>query len=115
MLAMRQCLQQLNGNRHGRQQICNHTPLHRQSVILERDIGLEISRATLSRLSHLSHRSSAFLGVLSPTRIATRRYDQCRYGRSTPPFCPPITARLSGAMDPKLGGVLEKNSGQSEC
>src|SRR6266568_4236567 len=27
--------------------ICNHTPLHRQSMILERDIGLEISRATL--------------------------------------------------------------------
>jgi transposase len=26
---------------------CNHTPLHRQSIILERDIGLEISRATL--------------------------------------------------------------------
>ena len=26
---------------------CNHTPLHWQSVILERDIGLEISRATL--------------------------------------------------------------------
>jgi transposase len=26
---------------------CNHTPLHRQSVILERDIGLQISRATL--------------------------------------------------------------------
>jgi transposase len=26
---------------------CNHTPLYRQSVILERDIGLEISRATL--------------------------------------------------------------------
>ena len=26
---------------------CNHTPLHRQSVILERHIGLEISRATL--------------------------------------------------------------------
>jgi hypothetical protein len=26
---------------------CNHTPLHRQSVILERDSGLEISRATL--------------------------------------------------------------------
>ena len=26
---------------------CNHTPLHRQSLILERDIGLEISRATL--------------------------------------------------------------------
>ena len=26
---------------------CNHTPLHRQSVILDRDIGLEISRATL--------------------------------------------------------------------
>jgi transposase len=26
---------------------CNHTPLHRPSVILERDIGLEISRATL--------------------------------------------------------------------
>src|SRR6266576_2292115 len=26
---------------------CNHTPLQRQSVILERDIGLEISRATL--------------------------------------------------------------------
>src|SRR6202790_5856870 len=26
---------------------CNHIPLHRQSVILERDIGLEISRATL--------------------------------------------------------------------
>ncbi|MGO9864575.1 MAG: IS66 family transposase [Terriglobales bacterium] len=26
---------------------CNHTPLHRQSMILERDIGLEISRATL--------------------------------------------------------------------
>jgi len=26
---------------------CNHTPLHRQSVILEREIGLEISRATL--------------------------------------------------------------------
>jgi transposase len=26
---------------------CNHTPLHRQSVILERDVGLEISRATL--------------------------------------------------------------------
>ena len=26
---------------------CNHTPLHRQSVILERDIGLEISRTTL--------------------------------------------------------------------
>jgi len=26
---------------------CNHTPLHRQSVILERDIDLEISRATL--------------------------------------------------------------------
>jgi hypothetical protein len=26
---------------------CNHTPLHRQSVILERDIGLEISRATV--------------------------------------------------------------------
>jgi transposase len=26
---------------------CNHTPLHRQSVILARDIGLEISRATL--------------------------------------------------------------------
>jgi hypothetical protein len=26
---------------------CNHAPLYRQSVILERDIGLEISRATL--------------------------------------------------------------------
>jgi len=26
---------------------CNHLPLHRQSVILERDLGLEISRATL--------------------------------------------------------------------
>jgi len=26
---------------------CNHTPLHRQSMILERDLGLEISRATL--------------------------------------------------------------------
>jgi transposase len=26
---------------------CNHTPLHRQSMILERDIGLQISRATL--------------------------------------------------------------------
>jgi hypothetical protein len=26
---------------------CDHTPLHRQSMILERDIGLEISRATL--------------------------------------------------------------------
>ena len=26
---------------------CNHTPLHRQSMILERDIGLAISRATL--------------------------------------------------------------------
>ena len=26
---------------------CNHTPQHRQSVILERDIGLKISRATL--------------------------------------------------------------------
>jgi len=26
---------------------CNHTPLHRQSMILERDTGLEISRATL--------------------------------------------------------------------
>jgi transposase len=26
---------------------CNHTPLHRQSVILERDLGLEISRATM--------------------------------------------------------------------
>ena len=26
---------------------CNHTPLYRQSVILERDIGLGISRATL--------------------------------------------------------------------
>jgi len=26
---------------------CNHTPLHRQSGILERDIGLEINRATL--------------------------------------------------------------------
>jgi len=26
---------------------CNHTPLHRQSVILERDIGLELSRETL--------------------------------------------------------------------
>ena len=26
---------------------CNHTPLHRQSVILERDLDLEISRATL--------------------------------------------------------------------
>jgi hypothetical protein len=26
---------------------CKHTPLHRQSVILKRDIGLEISRATL--------------------------------------------------------------------
>ena len=26
---------------------CNHTPLYRQSVILERDIGLEIGRATL--------------------------------------------------------------------
>ena len=26
---------------------CNHTPLHRQSMILERDMGLEISRATL--------------------------------------------------------------------
>jgi transposase len=26
---------------------CNHTPLYRQSMILERDIGLEISRATL--------------------------------------------------------------------
>ena len=26
---------------------CNHTPLHRQSVILERDAGLEISHATL--------------------------------------------------------------------
>jgi len=26
---------------------CNHTPLHRQSMILERDVGLEISRATL--------------------------------------------------------------------
>jgi transposase len=26
---------------------CNHTPLHRQSVILERDTGLEISRAML--------------------------------------------------------------------
>ncbi len=26
---------------------CNHTPLYRQSIILERDLGLEISRATL--------------------------------------------------------------------
>jgi transposase len=26
---------------------CNHTPLHRQSMILERDLGLEINRATL--------------------------------------------------------------------
>jgi len=26
---------------------CNHTPLHRQSVILKRDLGLEVSRATL--------------------------------------------------------------------
>jgi len=26
---------------------CNHTPLHRQSMILERDLGLEISRETL--------------------------------------------------------------------
>jgi transposase len=26
---------------------CNHTPLHRQSVILERDLGLEISRTTM--------------------------------------------------------------------
>jgi transposase len=26
---------------------CNHTPLHRKSMILERDLGLEISRATL--------------------------------------------------------------------
>ncbi len=26
---------------------CNHTPLHRQSMILERDLGLEIRRATL--------------------------------------------------------------------
>jgi transposase len=26
---------------------CNHTPLHRQSMILERELGLEISRATL--------------------------------------------------------------------
>ena len=26
---------------------CNHTPLHRQSMILERDLGLGISRATL--------------------------------------------------------------------
>jgi transposase len=26
---------------------CNHTPLHRQSMILERDLRLEISRATL--------------------------------------------------------------------
>jgi len=26
---------------------CNHTPLHRQSMILERDLGLEIGRATL--------------------------------------------------------------------
>lgn len=26
---------------------CNHTPLHRQSMILERDLGLKISRATL--------------------------------------------------------------------
>ena len=26
---------------------CNHTPLHRQSVILEREVGLAISRATL--------------------------------------------------------------------
>src|SRR5450432_4565591 len=26
---------------------CNHTPLHRQSMILKRDLGLEISRATL--------------------------------------------------------------------
>ncbi len=26
---------------------CNHTPLHRQSMILDRDIGLDISRATL--------------------------------------------------------------------
>src|SRR5216110_1284494 len=26
---------------------CNHTPLHRQSVILERELGLKISRATL--------------------------------------------------------------------
>ena len=28
-------------------QYCNHTPLHRQSVILQRDIGLAINRATL--------------------------------------------------------------------
>jgi transposase len=28
---------------------CNHTPLHRQSLILERDLGLEISRATWTR------------------------------------------------------------------
>jgi transposase len=26
---------------------CNHAPLHRQSMILERDLGLEISRATM--------------------------------------------------------------------
>ena len=26
---------------------CNHIPLHRQSMILERDLGLEVSRATL--------------------------------------------------------------------
>jgi transposase len=31
---------------------CNHTPLHRQSMILERDIGLQISRATLDGWVH---------------------------------------------------------------
>jgi len=33
---------------------CNHTPLHRQSMILERDLGLEISRATLDGWSSKS-------------------------------------------------------------
>ena len=32
----------------------NHTPLHRQSMILEQDLGLEISRATLDGWSSKS-------------------------------------------------------------
>ena len=52
---------------------CNHTPLHRQSVILERDIGLEISRVTLDGMDRSgSWDSSKAFSKPMDTRLMTR-------------------------------------------
>ena len=52
---------------------CNHLPLHRQSMILERHLGLEISRATLDGWVLKSWRVADSHGCRNEARIDQRK------------------------------------------